>query len=67
MAEYPEHLNGDIPILIAQFERIAKECNDEVMRYANKPTEIDLPSSLIDMYHEPNSDETITPNNSARA
>lgn len=61
MEQYPDHLNGDIPILIAQFDRIAGECNQEVMRYAENPYEIDLPNTLQEN-NEPNSDETLTPN-----
>ena len=41
--DYPEHLNGNIPQFIVQFNRLQIGCEQEIRKYARNPFEIDLP------------------------
>ena len=55
---YPEHMNGNVNILMSRFTDLEDDCNAEVRRYARQPREIDFPEPEMEEF---DSEETITP------
>ena len=45
--DYPEHVNGDTTEYIWEFRSLEERCNEEVRKYAQQPTEIDLPGEDV--------------------
>ena len=51
-------MNGNVSILLARFNDLENDCNEEVRRYARQPREIDFPQPEMQEF---DSDETIMP------